>query len=75
MSNQVNLTKEEKEELELILKFSPRLKIAHELKEELVTVCSNDITPSGGMKNIKKWLTPVRIMFGSAADKLENHLS
>ena len=35
LNNKANLTSEEQEELELILKSSPSLKIAHELKEEL----------------------------------------
>ena len=35
MSNQANLANEEREELELILKSSPSLRIGHELKEEL----------------------------------------
>jgi transposase len=74
-SNQANLSKEEKEELELILKFSPSLKIAHELKEELITIYNSDITPSGGMRKMKKWLISAKVMFGSAADTLENHLS
>jgi hypothetical protein len=38
MNNQVNLTDEDKEELELLLKSSPSLKIAHELQEELITL-------------------------------------
>ncbi len=74
-SNQANLSKEEKEDLELILKSSTSLKIAHELKEELITIYNSDITPSGGMRKIKKWLISAKVMFGSAADTLENHLS
>ena len=54
MSNQSNLADEEQEELELILKSSPSLKIAHELKEELITIYNSDITASGGMRKIKK---------------------
>jgi transposase len=74
MSNQVNLTAEEKEELELALSCSPSLKIAHELKEELIAIYNSDITASGGMRKIKKWLISARVVFGSAADTLESHL-
>jgi transposase len=74
MSNQENLTSEEQEDLELILKSSPSLKIAHELKEELITIYNSDITPSGGMRKMKKWLISARIMFGSAADTLNSHI-
>jgi transposase len=35
MNNQENLTSEDKEELEVALSYSPSLRIAHELKEEL----------------------------------------
>jgi transposase len=74
MSNQANLTTEDRSELDLILTSSPSLKIAHELKEELITIYNSDITPSGGMRKIKKWLISARVMFGSAADTLESHL-
>jgi transposase len=74
MSNQANLASEEREELELILKSSPSLRIGHELKEELITIYNSDITASGGMRKINKWLISARVMFGSAADTLESHL-
>ena len=37
MNNRVNLTTEEQEKLELVMSYSPSLRIAHELKEELIT--------------------------------------
>ena len=74
MNNQGDLTSEEKEELELMLKSSPSLRIAHELKEELITIYNSDISVSGGMKKIKKWLRSARVMFGSAADTLDSHI-
>ena len=74
MKNQTNLTTEEKLELELLLQFSPSLKIAHELKEELISIYNSDITPSGGIRRIKKWLISAKIMFGSAANTLSCHL-
>jgi transposase len=75
MSNQANLTSEDRSELELMLTASPSLRIAHELKEELIAVYNSDITASGGMRKIKKWLISAKVMFGSAAETLENHLS
>ena len=54
MSNQANLTSEERSELELMLTVSPSLRIAHELKEELIAIYNSDITASGGMRTIKK---------------------
>mgnify|MGYP000019861823 CR=1 FL=1 len=54
MNNQTNLTNEEKEELELIISFSPSLRIAHELKEELIAIYNSDITSCSGMRKMKK---------------------
>ena len=67
MNNQINLTVEEREELELMLTSSPSLKIAHELKEELIAIYNSDITPSGGMRKMKKWLISARVLLPSAA--------
>ena len=75
MNNQTNLTIEEKEELELLLSFSPSLRIAHELKEELIAIYNSDITSCGGIRKMKKWLISAKVMFGSAADTLDSHLS
>jgi transposase len=75
MNNQTNLTNEEKEELGLVLSFSPSLRIAHELKEELITIYNSDITSCGGTRKMKKWLISAKVMFGSAADTLDSHLS
>ena len=52
MSNQANLINEHKEELELLLKSSPSLRIAYQLKEELITIYNSDITASGGMRKM-----------------------
>ena len=75
MNNRMNLTNEEKEELDLILIFSPSLRMAHELKEELIAIYNSDITSCGGMRAMKKWLISARVMFGSAADTLDSHLA
>ena len=74
MSNQANLTNEERAELELVLISSPSLRIAHELKEELIAIYNSDITSCGGIRKIKKWLISARVMFGRAANTLDSHL-
>jgi transposase len=74
MNNCENLTNEDREELELLLESSPSLRIAHELKEELIIIYNSDITEAGGMRKLKKWLISARIMFGSAADTLDSHI-
>ena len=68
MNNQANLTNEDRQELNLLLKSSPSLKIAHELKEELIAIYNSAISPSGRMRKIKEWLISARVMFPSAAD-------
>lgn len=74
MNNQANLTAKDRKELDLVLDLSPSLRIAYELKEELITIYNSDITASVGTKTIKKWLISARVMFGSVADTLESHL-
>ena len=53
MNNRVNLTLKEELELEILLQVSPILRIAHELKEELITIYNSNISPSSGMRKIK----------------------
>jgi Transposase len=56
MNNQVNLTTEEQEELEVMMSSSPSLRIAHELKEELITIYNSNITSCGALPPIwGKW--------------------
>ena len=74
MNNQTNLTSEEQKELELVLSSSPSLRIAHELKEELIAIYNSDITSCGGMRKMKKWLISARIMLSNAAKTLDSHL-
>ena len=75
INNQTNLTNEDREELELLLSLSPSLKIAHELKEELIAIYNSDITSGGGVRKITKWLISAKVMFRSVADTIESHLS
>jgi transposase len=74
MSNQTSLIDEDREKLELILNRSPSLRIAHELKEELMAIYNSDITASGGMRRMKKWLVSAKVIFGSAADTIKYHI-
>jgi transposase len=74
MNNRANLTSKEEVELELLLQSSPILRIAHELKEELITIYNSNITLSGGIRRIKKWIISAQIIFGNAAATLKSHL-
>ena len=74
MNNQINLTAEEQAKLELVMISSPSLRIAHELKEELITIYNSNITPSGGMRKLKRWLISAQIILKNAATTLKCHL-
>ena len=73
MSNQADLSLEEELELEQLLQVSPVLRIAHKLKEELITIYNSKITPSSGMRQIKRWLLSAQIIFRNAAPTLKTH--
>jgi transposase len=74
MNNRVNLSSSEEINLEILLQSSPVLRIAHELKEELITIYNSNITPDGGMRKLKKWLISAQIILKSAATTLKSHL-
>jgi transposase len=50
------------------------LSIAYELKEDLRDIYESNLTVKGGLRAIKKWLAPAKVILGSAANTLENHL-
>lgn len=74
MMTQSKLTALEESELELILQFSPTLRIAHELKEDILRIYNSDITPNQAIKKMKKWLISAKIILGNAANTLNTHL-
>jgi transposase len=61
--------------LESLLSNSPVLRIAHELKEEIVNIYNSNITPESGVRKINKWLKYANIIFGDAAGTLNLHLA
>jgi transposase len=75
LSNNQSLSAEEIENLSAIFDQSPVLSIAYELKEELRHIYESNLTVKGGLRAIKKWLISAKIIFGNAANTLENHLS
>ena len=74
MTTQSKLNALEELELELILQTSPILRIAHELKEDILKIYNSNITPSQAIKKMKTWLTSARIILGDAAQTLSIHL-
>ncbi|WP_373547709.1 ISL3 family transposase [Chamaesiphon sp.] len=74
MTTQSKLTALEKIQLELMLQTSPILRIAHELKEDILKIYNSNITPNWAIKKMKKWLASARIILGNAAETLNTHL-
>ncbi|NJS13230.1 MAG: transposase [Microcoleus sp. CSU_2_2] len=75
MSNYRDLNSLERQELAELLHLSPSLAIAHDLKEELISIYESDITPLGGIRKIKKWLISAQVLLGSAAESVDAHLT
>lgn len=75
MMGQSQLTELEKTDLEVLLQTSPILRVAHELKEDILKIYNSKITPLNAINQMKKWLTSARIILGNAADTLSLHLS
>jgi transposase len=65
----------EQQELAGLLHLSPSLAIAYGLKSELIGIYESDITPLGGIRQIKKWLISAQVLLGSAADSVDAHLT
>lgn len=69
------LTELEQTKLETLLQASPTLRIAHELKEDILKIYKSTITPLNAIRQMKKWLVSARIILVNAADTLTLHLS
>jgi len=67
------LTELEQTKLETLLQASPTLRIAHELKEDILKISKSTITPLNAIRQMKKWLVSARIILVNAADTLTLH--
>jgi hypothetical protein len=54
---------EDKKQLELLIQSYPILRIAHELKEELVSIYNSNITSNRAIVKTKQWLKYAEIIF------------
>jgi hypothetical protein len=54
----------------MLLQVSPILRIAHELKEDMMKIYNSSITPAKAIKQMKKWFTSANIILGNAAETL-----
>ncbi len=74
LNNNQSLSERQIQDLSELLHQSPLLSIAYELKEDLRDIYESNLTVKGGLNAIKKWLVSAKIILGSAANTLENHL-
>lgn len=74
LKNNENLSESEMAELKPVLDLSPCLSIAYELKEELRAIYEKSTTVKMGMRELTKWLTSARVIFGKTAETIERHL-
>lgn len=74
LKNNSNLTEAEQSELKQILKASPCLAIAYELKEELRDIYETTTTVKMGLRKLNKWLISAQVIFGKTASTLCHHL-
>jgi transposase len=73
LKNRTDLTEEEEPELERLLKHSPCLAIAYELKEELRDIYETSTTVKMGLRRFQKWLISARCFFHQTAETLEKY--
>lgn len=74
LKNQVDLTEEELKKLQEILRESPCLKIAYELKEEFRDIYETSTTVKMGKRKIEKWLTYAYLFFGETSKTINKHI-
>jgi transposase len=74
LKNGVDLSREEKEKLEIILKCSNRLRLAYELKEEFRAIYQSNITIEKGKAKIELWIDKARKVYCDVITTIKNHL-
>jgi transposase len=74
LKNKVDLTEEEMKKLQELLRESPCLRIAYELKEEFRDIYETSRTVKMGKRKMEKWLTHARLFFGETSQTIKNHI-
>jgi transposase len=74
LKNGVDLSREEKEKLEIILKCSNRLRLAYELKEEFRAIYESNITIEEGKTKIELWIDKARKVYCDVITTIKNYL-
>lgn len=74
LKNGDDLSNEEQDKLERILKSSRRLAKAYQLKEELRSIFEANQTPEAGKQVILAWLKAAKSIYGSVVQTIRDHL-
>ena len=75
LKNGQGLTEQEKLDLQKLLRTSPCLAIAYELKEEFREIYETSTTLKMGKRRLQKWLVSARYLFGQTAQTIEKHIN
>lgn len=74
MSNKENLTQEQKEKLEQVLKSSKRLRTAYELKEDFRQIYETEQSPKEAESRLEKWMNTASSLYNDSIEMVRNHL-
>lgn len=74
LKNGIDLSEEEKEKLELILKQSERLRLAYELKESFREIYESKLTVEEGKSKIELWIDKAKKVYCNAITTITNHI-
>jgi transposase len=74
LKNGIDLSDEENEKLELILKQSERLRSAYELKESFRAIYESKLTVEEGKAKIELWIDKAKKVYGKAITTITNHI-
>ena len=74
LKNFVELTADEKEQLEEVLNQSEVLRIAYWMKEEFREIYETSQTVKSGWNRFKKWLVLAQVVYAKVAETIRNHL-
>jgi transposase len=74
LKNGIDLSDEENEKLELILKQSERLRLAYELKESFRAIYESKLTVEEGKTKIELWIDKARKIYCNAITTIANHI-
>lgn len=74
LKNNIDLTEEQKIKLEDSLKYSSRLRLAYNLKEDFRTIFETCKAPEDGREKLQAWLQEAKVVYGAVLGTIRKHL-